>query len=385
MSKFPSPALLWGKAPVTDPAEREALGTLSGWVGIALNLLLFAAKLAAGILSGAVSVAADAFNNLTDAASSVVTLLGFRLAGQKADADHPFGHGRAEYLAGLMVSLLILLVGVELGETSVRRILAPEETRLTPVGAAILLLSILVKLGMARFNQVLGRRTDSTALAAAAADARADCLATGAVLLGLLVSQFTALPLDGWIGLLVALFVFFSGLRSVRETLDPLLGKAPEPDEVQAIHGVILSHREVVGTHDLIIHDYGPGRRMLSVHAEVSADADLLEVHEVIDHIERELHRRFGIEAVIHMDPVQSGRPEVEALRRRTDELARAISPALTLHDFRVAAGSRRPTVRFDVTVPYGADGEAIRAALADKLGQEGWRAIITVDHGENG
>ena len=370
---------------ITDPAVRERCGALSGGVGIALNLLLFAGKLTAGILSGAVSVTADAFNNLTDAASSVVTLVGFRLAGQRADADHPFGHGRIEYLAGLLVSLFIMLVGVELGESSVRKIFHPEQTSLTWVSGGILLVSIAVKLWMARFNRVLSRRIKSDTLAAAAADARSDAAATGAVLLGLVITRVSGVVVDGWFGLLVAAFILWSGFKAARDTLNPLLGTAPAPDEVRAIEQVILSHRQVVGAHDLIIHDYGPGRRMMSVHAEVASDANLLEVHDVIDHIERELYRRFGIESVIHVDPIQVGSPEVDALRSRTAQLAREISPVLTIHDFRVAAGSKRPTLVFDLVVPCeaGVDGEAAKRALAEKLAGEegGWRAIIHVDH----
>lgn len=368
-----------------DPAERGKYGMLSGGVGIALNLLLFAGKLTAGVLSGAVSVTADAFNNLTDAASSVVTLVGFRLAGQKADADHPFGHGRMEYLAGLMVSLLIMLVGVELGESSVRKILHPEETVLTWVSGVILLGSIAVKLWMGWFNRALSRRIRSDALAAAAVDSASDAVATSVVLVGLVITKFTGLVLDGWLGLLVAALILYSGFRSAKDTLDPLLGKAPEPDEVRDIETVILSHRQVVGIHDLIIHDYGPGRRMMSVHAEVASDADLLEVHDVIDHVERELNRRFGIEAVIHIDPIQVGNPEVDALRERTGQIARELAPELTIHDFRISAGSRRPTLVFDVVVPYetGLDGEQVRQYMTRRLKEEdgSWRAIINIDH----
>lgn len=366
-------------------AGRGKYGMLSGGVGITLNLLLFAGKLTAGILSGAVSVTADAFNNLTDAASSVVTLVGFRLAGQKADADHPFGHGRIEYLAGLMVSLLIMLVGVELGESSIRKIFHPEETVLTWASAVILIVSIAVKLWMGRFNRILSRRIRSDALAAAAVDSNSDAVATSVVLVGLVITKFTGLVLDGWLGLLVAAFILYSGFRSARDTLDPLLGKAPEPDTVRDIETAILSHRQVVGIHDLIIHDYGPGRRMMSVHAEVASDADLLEVHDVIDHVERELNRRFGIEAVIHIDPIQVGNPEVDALRERTGQIAKELAPELTIHDFRVSAGSKRPTLVFDVVVPYetGLDGEKVRQYMIQKLKEEdgSWRAIINIDH----
>lgn len=368
-----------------DPAVRERYGRLAGTAGIVLNLLLFLGKLLAGILTGAISVMADAFNNLSDAGSSVVTLVGFRLAGQEADADHPFGHGRMEYLAGLVVSMLILLVGVELGKSSVEKILRPEETELTILTGVILICSVLVKLWMGWFNGTLSRKIKSDALKATAADSHTDAVATSVVLIGLVVTHITGLNLDGWLGLLVAVFILKAGFGAARDTLDPLLGKAPEPDEVRAIEDVILSHRQVVGIHDLIIHDYGPGRRMMSVHAEVASDADILEVHDVIDHIERELNRKFRIEAVIHMDPIQIGNPLVDELRELTAELAAEIHPDLTIHDFRITAGPLRTNLIFDVVVPYGAglsDGE-VRQQLTQKLKErdENYYAVIQVDH----
>ena len=368
-----------------DPTVRRRYGMVSGVTGIVLNLLLFAGKLVSGLLSGAISVTADAFNNLSDAASSVVTLVGFRLAGQKADADHPFGHGRAEYLAGLIVSLLILLVGVELGQSSFEKILHPEETVLTPLTAGILVASILVKLWMSWFQAALGKCISSETLRATSVDSRSDAIATSAVFLGLLVSRLTSLPLDGWAGLLVALFILKAGFCAAKSTLDPLLGQAPEPETVKAIEDVILSHRQVVGIHDLVIHDYGPGRRMMSVHAEVAADADLLEVHDVIDHIERELNRKFRIEAVIHIDPIQIGNPEVDRLRKLTAALATQIHPALTIHDFRITAGPIHTNLIFDVVVPYevSLSDEEVRTRLSQKLKEQDprYNAVIQVDH----
>ena len=311
--------------------------------------------------------------------------MGFRLAGQKPDADHPFGHGRAEYLAGLIVSLLILLVGVELGQSSFEKILHPEDTALTPLTAGILAASILVKLWMGWFQGALGRRISSETLRAAATDSRSDAIATGAVLVGLGVSRVTNLPLDGWVGLLVALFILKAGFGAAKATLDPLLGQAPEPDMVKAIQDVILSHRQVVGIHDLVIHDYGPGRRMMSVHAEVAADANILEVHDVIDHIERELNEKFHIEAVIHMDPIQVGNPEVDRLRELTKTLAAQISPEATIHDFRITAGPLYTNLIFDVVVPFdvGLTDQQVRETLTQKLQQEDPRihTVIQVDH----
>ena len=378
-------ALIPNYTDTENPDVRQRYGVVSGAVGIALNLLLFAGKLAAGLISGAISVTADAFNNLSDAASSVVTLVGFRLAGQKPDADHPFGHGRVEYLAGLLVSLLILLVGVELGQSSFEKILHPEDTALTPLTAGILAASILVKLWMGWFQGALGKRISSETLRATSVDSRSDAVATAAVLAGLAVSHLTSLPLDGWVGLLVALFILKAGIDAAKSTLDPLLGQAPEPETVKAIEDVILSHRQVVGIHDLVIHDYGPGRRMMSVHAEVAADANLLEVHDVIDHIERELNQKFRIEAVIHMDPIQVGNPEVDRLRELTRKLAAQISPSITVHDFRITAGPLHTNLIFDVVVPYDIklSDEEVKQRLTQMLQTEDphYHTVIQVDH----
>lgn len=368
-----------------DPAVRERYGLFAGSVGVALNLLLFAGKLLAGLFTGAISVMADAFNNLSDALSSVVTLVGFRLAGREADAGHPFGHGRLEYLAGLVVSLLILLVGVELGRSSILKILHPEQTSLTALSAVILLVSVAVKLWMGWFNAALSVRISSDALSATAADARSDALATSVVLIGLAAAHFTHLHLDGYLGVLVAVFILKTGLEAAKNTLDPLLGKAPEPEVVEAIETLILAHPPVRGIHDLVIHDYGPGRRMMSVHAEVPSDADMLEVHDVIDHIERELNEKFRIEAVIHMDPVQVDDPLVDELRQFTEQLARELDPSLTIHDFRITAGPLHTNFIFDVVVPYGVKlgDDEVRRALSEKLREcnEKWCAVIDVDH----
>ncbi len=363
---------------------RRSYGVLSGVTGIVLNLLLFGGKLLAGAASGAISVTADAFNNLSDAASSVVTLVGFRLAGQKADADHPFGHGRMEYLAGLMVSLLILLVGVELGRDSLDQVLHPEMTTLTPLAAVILLLSVAVKLWMGWFNSALAQRVKSEALRATAADSRSDALATAAVLVGLGVSQLTHLPLDGWFGLLVAALILKAGVEAAKATLDPLLGQPPDPEMVREIEQVIVNHPRILAIHDLIVHDYGPGRRMMSVHAEVPADSDFLEVHDIVDHIERELAERFHIEAVIHMDPVQVDDPLVDALRALCTEKARQMHPSMTIHDFRITNGPLGTNLIFDVVVPYevSLSDEQVRRELSEALEKENprYHAVISVD-----
>ena len=286
------------------PETRRRCGVMSGSIGIGLNLLLFLGKLLAGIVTASIAVTADAFNNLSDAASSVVTLVGFRLASQEADEEHPFGHGRMEYLAGLVVALLILLVGAELAQSSFQKILHPEPVAFDLLPAVILAASVAVKLWMYFFNRGLSRRIQSAALAATAADSLSDAAATSILLLGLVASHFLSLPLDGWLGMGVALFILRTGWEAAKDTVDPLLGRPMDPELAADIDRIVLGHEYILGIHDLVYHDYGPGRAMMSLHAEVPANADLLEVHDVIDHIERELKAKHHIETCIHMDPV---------------------------------------------------------------------------------
>ena len=356
-----------GYTRTNDPAVRERYGLLAGSAGLGLNLLLFAVKLCAGLMTGAISVTADAFNNLSDAAGSAVTLAGFKLASQKADERHPFGHGRIEYLAGLGVSLLILLVGVELGRGAVGKILRPEKAELTPLAVGLLALSILVKLWMGWFSAALGKRAGSPALAAAAADSRSDVLATSVVLAGLAVSFFFHVELDGWLGLLVAVLILRTGWTAARDTLDPLLGTPPDPDMVADIEKLIVGNPEILGIHDLVIHDYGPGRRMMSVHAEVPADGSLVALHAVIDRVERELGERFQLEAVIHMDPVATGDPRTQRLKALAEALAKELDPAASVHDLRCGCNG---AVEFDVVVPYDValSDAGVRSALEEKL-----------------
>ena len=322
-----------------DPAVREKYGNLAGIVGIICNVLLFAGKLLAGTLCGSVSVTADAVNNLSDASSSLVTLLGFRLAARPADEKHPYGHARMEYLSGLAVAVMILVIGVELVKSSVQKILHPEAVEFSVLTAAVLTGSILLKLWMALFDRKLGRKISSAALIAAAADSRSDVIATGAVLLACVVGRLTGLMIDGWAGLLVALFILWSGVGVVKDTVDPLLGAKPDEALVRAIAYLMTSHVNILGFHDLMVHDYGPGRRFASVHAEIDYRIDPLIAHEILDEIERQAKRELHVDLVIHYDPIVTDDPEVAAVRTRVLQIMHGLDPRLSLHDFRMVSG----------------------------------------------
>ena len=335
------------------PDVRRRYGVLCGFVGIFLNLLLFVGKLLAGLLSGSIAITADAFNNLSDAGSSVVTLLGFKLAAQKPDSEHPFGHGRMEYVSGLVVSMVILLMGVELIKGAVEKIVHPVEVAFSPLVAVILLTSIAVKFYMFFYNRSVGKKIDSAAMVATASDSLGDCVATAAVLLSTVVGHFWGLQIDGWCGVLVALFVLWAGINAARETITPLLGKPAEPEFVRQVEELVLSRPEIIAIHDLIVHDYGPGRQIISLHAEVPADGDILELHDVVDSVERELAATMGCLTTIHMDPVVSDGGVTMALRERVSALVKVIDPQITIHDFRMVPGPTHTNVIFDAVVPY--------------------------------
>ncbi len=336
------------------PAQlRKGYGVLCGGAGIFLNLLLFLGKLLAGLASGSIAVVADAVNNLSDAGSSVVTLLGFYLAEQKPDNHHPFGHGRMEYLSGLVVAMLILLMGVELAQSSFDKILHPAPVASGGPVTLVLCAAICVKLYMAFYNRRLGKRIGSTAMEAAAIDSLSDCAATTVVLAASLAERYTSLALDGWGGMLVALFILWSGFQAVKTTMDPLLGTPPSAEFVEEIQTLVLSHKPILGVHDLIVHDYGPGCRMISLHAEVPACGDLLELHSQIDHVERELRSQLGCEAVIHMDPVSTDDGVTQETRRRVEELIRCIDGDIKIHDFRLVQKHDRTNLVFDAAVPF--------------------------------
>lgn len=367
---------------IKNPAVRQAYGVLCGTVGIALNLLLFGGKFAAGLISGSIAIMADAFNNLSDAGSSVITLIGFKMAGQKPDSDHPFGHGRIEYISGFLVSVIILLMGVELLKSSVTKIIHPEELTFSPVILGILIISILVKGYMFLYNKGLSKKLNSAAMAATATDSLSDMLATTVVLASTLVSRFTGFHADGWCGVLVGLFICYAGFSAARDTVSPLLGQAPDQEFVQQVKDIVTAHREVIGIHDLIVHNYGPGRVLISLHAEVSADGNIVTLHEVIDTIEHELRDALNCQAVIHMDPIRVGDEETERLKKLVKGILEEIDSDLTMHDFQIAAKPHHTNLIFDVVTPYGfrlSDAELV-SLIDRKVKSENPSYFIIVD-----
>ena len=352
-----------------SPAVRRRCGTAAGGIGIALNALLFLSKVVIGLATASVAMVADGINNLSDAASSVVTLVGFRLAGQEADADHPFGHGRMEYVTGLIVSLAILLMGVEVGKSAVDALIHPSSVQTSILSVSILAAAIAVKLWMFFFNRALGRAIGSQAMEATAADSLSDVASTSVVLLSAVLSSRVNIPVDGLAGLVVALLILKTGWEAARETLDPLLGRPMDPDLAADIDRLVLGHNNILGIHDLVYHDYGPGRAMMSFHAEVPADGNFLELHDLIDHIERELEEKHHIQTVIHMDPVVRD-ASTSQLREQVAQLAKDVDPCLTIHDFRITPGPSHTNLIFDVLVPYGfglTDGQ-VRAELGQRI-----------------
>lgn len=337
---------------VKNTTVRQAYGTLAGVVGIICNLLLCAGKAAAGLLFGSVAIAADAVNNLSDASSSIVTLLGFKLGAKPADAQHPFGHARMEYLSGLTVAVMILVIGVELAKTSLNKVLHPAAVTFSLLSVAVLVVSILLKTWMMSFNRTVGQKIDSESLIATSMDSRNDVITTGAVLAATLLEHFTGWRLDGFMGLAVAGFIVCSGIGIVKDTLNPLLGEAPNEELVQELNRTIMSYNGVLGMHDLMVHDYGPGRRFASAHVEMSAKANVLESHDTIDDIERAVVAQYGVHLVLHFDPINGDDQAVNAHRAMMKELIGQIDPRLTLHDFRMVKGPGHTNLIFDVVVP---------------------------------
>lgn len=367
------------------PKARAAIGRLSGIIGIVCNLLLFVGKLVVGTLAGSVSITADAMNNLSDASSSVVTLIGFKLAEKPADEDHPYGHARFEYLSGLAVAAMIVIIGFELGKTSVEKIISPAAVEFSVPVAAVLLGSIAVKLWLALFNRKLGKTIHSSTLLATSADSRNDCVSTGAVLIAAVIEAATQWRIDGFMGLAVAIFILYSGANLARQTISPLLGEAASPELRQQIVDYVSANPKVLGYHDLMVHDYGPGQRFATLHVEMDKNEDPLACHELIDDMERECYESHGVHLVIHYDPVVTGDKELERLRDVVTELLRAQDERLTIHDFRMVEGPGHTNLIFDVALPLDLRKEEkkIKQRLDDALAARGetrYYTVITFD-----
>lgn len=367
-----------------DPQFRSDCGKLAGAVGIVCNLFLFFGKLLAGLLSGAVSVMADAVNNLSDASSSLITLLGFKLAEKPADPHHPYGHARMEYLSGLVVSAMILLIGAELVKSSVDKILHPEAVHFTWLTAGILIASILVKLWLATFCRSLGKTIGSATLEATAADSRNDVISTAAVLGAGVLGQVFSWKIDGYVGLAVALFILYSGIGIARDTVSPLLGEAPDPELIHAIGEKICSYEKVLGIHDLMVHDYGPGRRFASVHVEMDSKDDVLICHDIIDTIERDFLEQDHIHLVIHYDPLVTNDQELTHMRELVEQEIHGIDPRLSIHDFRMVRGPRHTNLVFDLSIPFDlcSKQEQLKTLIDQRVQFEGTKyfTVITFD-----
>ena len=368
----------------SDPEVRRRYGVLGGAAGIILNLILFCAKLFSGIVTSSIAVIADAFNNLSDAGSSIITLIGFKLSLKPADHDHPFGHGRIEYISALFVSVAILLMGLELAKSSVAKIITPEEMIFDSVSAVVLTFAILIKLWMYFFDKKIAVKISSESMHATAKDSLSDCITTAAVLISLIVQKLLKVNIDAYAGLLVSVFILITGFTTIRDSMSPLLGVAPDKELVNDIERTIMSHPEIVGIHDMVIHNYGPTRFMMSVHAEVPANSDFLKIHDTIDIIERQLSAQYGCIAVIHMDPIETDNKLVSSMHEKVNEIIKSIDPSLSMHDFRMVSGHTHTNLIFDVVVPF--DFRMTDDELINKIQHEiflldkNYYAVITVD-----
>ena len=353
-----------------NPQVRRMYGILCSVFGIFLNVVLFGIKFFAGVITGSVAITADAFNNLSDAGSSIITLVGFKFAGMKADKEHPFGHGRFEYVSGLFVAVSIILMGFELARSSVDKIIHPVSVETEKTAFIILVVSILVKIYMAVYNYRIGKKIASSAMKATATDSLSDAVSTTVVLGAMGIMLATGVNVDGYCGAMVALFILWAGYQTAKETVSPLLGGKPDPELIEKIHEIVLEHTVVVGIHDVIVHDYGPGRLMISLHVEVPGDEEIFQLHDLIEHIEQDLDQALDCESVIHMDPVEAKNEMVLAMRKDISEMVVEINEELTIHDFRRVTGDSRTNLVFDVVIPpeFQMSDEEIRQSITDKI-----------------
>lgn len=339
---------------INDDKVRQGYGVVCGAVGIILNILLCCFKVFAGMISGSIAIITDAVNNLTDAGSSIINIIGFKMSVRKPDPEHPFGHGRIEYVAGLIISIIIIVFGVELGKSSITRIIDPRDIETSRAVFVVMEASIVVKIYMYIYNKRFGDRIQSPTMQAAAIDSFTDAIATTAVLLSVIIFEFTGVVTDGWCGLIVSVFIIYSGISSVKSTVDPLLGTKPDPEYVRLIEKYVLAQKGVLGMHDLIIHNYGPGRSMISLHAEVSANSNIVEIHDSIDNIERKLKEVLKCECIIHMDPIVTDNSITARMRDFVRIIVTNVDPRLTINDFRMVQGSTHTNLIFDLVIPHG-------------------------------
>ena len=372
---------------INDNKVRIAYGNLGGTVGIIINTLLFLIKLFVGLFAGSIAIIADAFNNLSDAASSIITIIGFKMANKPADAEHPFGHGRIEYLSALVVSFMVMLVGFQFVKTSFSKILNPEAVTFEIVPFILLLISIGFKIWLSKFNKDLGNKINSSALKAAGTDALGDVFTSTTVVISFFASNFTSFPIDGYIGVLVAIIIIYSGFSLIKETISPLLGEAPDAELVQQINDMVLSYEHISGVHDLIIHNYGPGRIMASIHAEIPADINIMTIHNIIDRAEREISEKLGVYLVVHMDPVSVDTDEISSTRKYIEKVLKSYSMVKSYHDFRVIGDERHKNIIFDVVVDSNEftnkfQSNDLKESIENsvKTGHPTYNCIVTID-----
>ena len=385
MIKFLSKFFIKNNENYTDPEVRSAYGYLCGMVGIVINIILFGGKFLAGFISGSVAVTADAFNNLSDAGSSIISLIGFRLAAQKPDPHHPFGHGRFEYISSLIISMVIIMMGFELGRDSVMKIVHPDNVEYSLPTFVILGISILAKFYMFVYNRSIGKKINSATLKATATDSISDTVSTAAVLISAIFTIKTGIVIDGWVGLAVAGFIMFAGISSAKETIDSLLGTPPEAAFCKKVEDIVLSHDGMIGIHDMIVHNYGPGRVFISLHAEVPSDGNFVEIHDTIDNIEHDIMRETGCLATIHMDPVDVRDELTARMKEKVGTIISETDELISFHDFRMVSGPTHTNVIFDIVVPYNYkySDEEIVDIIANKIHESDERffAVIDVDH----
>lgn len=367
-----------------NPSVREKYGMLSGGVGIFCNILLFIGKLSVGLISASISIMADAFNNLSDAASSVVTLVGFKMAGRPADDQHPFGHGRIEYISGLIISTVVMMMGLEFVKSSIEKIINPASIEIGIYSIIILLMSILLKLWMSIFNKKIGDRINSSTIKAISMDSLADVAATATALIGAIISYMCGVYVDGYAGVLVALFIIYTGFTTARETLSPLLGQAPDKEFVDKIEKKVLSYDNIVGVHDLIVHNYGFNNSLVSLHAEVPCDINILKIHETIDTVERDIKKDFNCDIVIHMDPIATDDNAVNSVKYEIESIVKSIDERLNIHDFRMVQADSFTNLIFDLVVPHMFElkDDEIESIINEKIIalNSSYRLVLNID-----